>query len=80
MPATRRPLAALLLAALTGLAGLGLTGCKDGTGLKDEGPATSHARPPHATAPWHATTPPHMKRPPRTKRPPGKEPGGLGKR
>lgn len=65
MPAIRRSLTALLLAALVAL---GLTGCQDGTGLKDEGPATSHARSLHAPGPPH------------TKRPPGGEPGGLGGR
>ncbi|MCH5676716.1 hypothetical protein [Streptomyces gilvus] len=65
MPATRRSLTALLLVALVAL---GLTGCQDGTGLKDEGPATRHARSLHAPGPPYA------------KRPPGGEPGGLGGR
>ncbi|MGW2524317.1 hypothetical protein ACWC09_46640 [Streptomyces sp. NPDC001617] len=38
-PRTRRLLAAAALA----LAALAMTGCQDGTGLRDEGPAKSHA-------------------------------------
>lgn len=52
-PRTRRPLAAAALA----LAALAMTGCQDGTGLRDEGPAKSHAV--HIDAP----AAPHAKRP-----------------
>ncbi|MET7480833.1 hypothetical protein ABZT17_41795 [Streptomyces sp. NPDC005648] len=44
-PRVRRPLAAAALA----LAALAMTGCQDGTGLRDEGPAKSHA--PHLDQP-----------------------------
>lgn len=43
MPARRAARARLLAAALTALAALALTGCRDGEGLRDEGP--SHAGP-----------------------------------
>ncbi|MFG2134530.1 hypothetical protein ACGFNV_43160 [Streptomyces sp. NPDC048751] len=41
MPARRAARPRLLAAALTALAALALTGCRDGEGLRDEGP--SHA-------------------------------------
>jgi hypothetical protein len=59
-----RTLAALALAALTAL---GVTGCQDGTGVRDEGPAKIHARSLHAPEAAHtvARTGAHiMKRPP----------------
>ncbi|MEU9396891.1 hypothetical protein AB0D86_43740 [Streptomyces sp. NPDC048324] len=65
-PRTRRLLAAAVLA----LVALTVAGCKDGTGVRDEGPATSHAQPLRHPDPGHA------------KRPPGREhrPDGLGAR
>jgi hypothetical protein len=57
----------LLAAAVLALVALGATGCKDGTGVRDEGPATSHAQQLRHPVPGHA------------KRPPGREhrPDGL---
>ncbi|MEU6141651.1 hypothetical protein ABZ848_14935 [Streptomyces sp. NPDC047081] len=62
----RRHLVAAILAALTALT---LAGCQDGTGIRDEGPATSHAV--HAPA----VTLVHGDRD--AKRPSGLQPDGL---
>ncbi|MFC8518871.1 hypothetical protein [Streptomyces sp. NPDC057257] len=55
----RRHLVAAALAALTALT---LAGCQDGTGVRDEGPATSHALPAPAGGLVHADQ--DAKRPP----------------
>ncbi|MBK3647299.1 hypothetical protein ACIGDI_43255 [Streptomyces sp. NPDC085900] len=52
-PRTRRLLAATALALLA----LTVTGCKDGTGVRDEGPATGHAQPLRHPVPEHAKRP-----------------------
>ncbi|WP_037674584.1 hypothetical protein [Streptomyces griseus] len=52
MPARRAARTRLLAAALTALAALALTGCRDGEGLRDEGP--SHAGLPKSSAPYDA--------------------------
>ncbi|MFE5894022.1 hypothetical protein ACWCQZ_20910 [Streptomyces sp. NPDC002285] len=41
-PPTRRPHVRLLAATLVTIAALTLTACKDGEGLRDEGPAALH--------------------------------------
>ncbi|MGI5456825.1 hypothetical protein ACQEWB_27420 [Streptomyces sp. CA-249302] len=63
---TRRRLAAATLAALTALT---LAGCQDGTGVRDEGPATSHALHAPAVTLNHGAH--------NAKRPPGLQPDGL---
>ena len=70
---TRRPLAAVAFAfavAFVVFVALAVTGCKDGTGVRDEGPATGHAQRLRHPDPGHA------------KRPPGREhrQDGLGGR
>lgn len=67
MPA-RAPRIRLFAATALVLAAFALAGCRDGKGLKDEGPATTHSL--HAPAGHTAAVR-------NAKRPPGREPGGL---